>query len=220
MVVGKSVKITLAKAAKKAYGQPPSPWQAEAIISAAEQHHQREMLFDHPRGSGKTREIAMMTYIAMRFNKVRLAFLITDRNDLEESLAAEVSSFLEKMGCECVERCASSKDVDEAIERLETNPAEQIVLSLTLQTFPHIKRQLSPELCQASMVLADEVHRSHADKSLTEELNRVLGGAVPLRLYTGTATNRCLRLFGNRIQRGGIDVLRPFHNVIQDFKIL
>ena len=30
-------------------------------------------------------------------------------------------------------------------------------------------------------------------------LNRVLGGAVPLRLYTGTATDRCLRLFGNRI---------------------
>jgi hypothetical protein len=95
-------------------------------------------------------------------------------------------------------------------------------MSIVFEAFGpcYIKRQLSPELCQASMVLADEVHRSHADKSLTEELNRVLGGAVPLRLYTGTATNRCLRLFGNRIQRGGIDVLRPFHSVIQDFKIL
>jgi hypothetical protein len=155
-------------------------------------------------------ESSMMTYMAMRFNKVRLAFLITDRNDLDETLAAEVNPFLEKMGCDCVERCATSREVDTAIARMESDPSEQIVLSLTLQTFPHIKRQLSPDLCQASMVLADEVHRSHADKSLTKELNRVRGGAVPLRLYTGTAANRCLRLFGNRIQRGGIDVHRTF----------
>ena len=41
-----------------------------------------------------------------------------------------------------MERCATSRDVDGAIERLESDPSEEAVLSLTLQTFPHIKRQL------------------------------------------------------------------------------
>ena len=79
----------------------------------------------------------------------------------------------------------ASRDVDEAVERLESDPSEEIMLSLTLQTFPHIERQLPPELSRASMVFADEVHRSHADTSLTEELNRVLGRTVPSRNYTG-----------------------------------
>ena len=46
--------------------------------------------------------------------------------------------------------------------------------------------QLDMELREVSMVLADEVHRSHADKTFTEEMGRVLGGPVPLRMYTGT----------------------------------
>ena len=45
---------------------------------------------------------------------------------------------------------------------------------------------------------SDEAHRSHADKSLSEELSRVLGGTVKCLMYTGTVTDRCLRLFGER----------------------
>ena len=72
-----------------------------------------------------------------------------------------------------------------------------------------IKKHLSPGLREVTIALADEVHRPHADKSLTEEMDRVLGGPVPLRMYTGTSTERCLRLFGNREERQGMDILRP-----------
>ena len=48
------------KAAKKAYGKPPTPWQMDAVTKAAEQYDQQVMLIDHPRGSGKTREIAKL----------------------------------------------------------------------------------------------------------------------------------------------------------------
>ena len=72
--------------------------------------------------------------------------------------------------------------MEATIERLEADSTEKAVLTITLQTFPHIKKHLSAELREVSMVLADEVHRSHADKSLTEEMGRVLGGPVPLRM--------------------------------------
>ena len=48
------------KAGKKAYGKTPTPWQMDAVTKAAEQHDQQVMLIDHPRGSGKTREIAKL----------------------------------------------------------------------------------------------------------------------------------------------------------------
>lgn len=53
------------KAVKKAYGEAPRPWQADAVAKAAEQFENRVMLIDHPRGSGKTREIAMQASFAM-----------------------------------------------------------------------------------------------------------------------------------------------------------
>ena len=48
--------------------------------------------------------------------------------------------------------------------------------------------------------------------SYTEELERVLGGGVRLRMFTGTATDRCLRLFGERGKRGDVEIYRPFHS--------
>jgi len=98
VVTHKSVKIMLTKAAKKAYGKPPTPWQMDAVTKAAEQYDQQVMLIDHPRGSGKTREIAMQTFISLRCNSARLVLLITDRTDLDEALCSEVSTFLTKNG--------------------------------------------------------------------------------------------------------------------------
>ena len=50
--------------------------------------------FDHPRGSGKTRVIAMMAFTSLRFLSARLVFLIADRKDLEKDLGDEVERFL------------------------------------------------------------------------------------------------------------------------------
>ena len=57
------------------------------------------------------------------------------------------------------------------IDLLESESSRVTVLAITLQTFPHIERQLSAGLRRATAMLADEVHRSHADKSLSEELH-------------------------------------------------
>ena len=60
MDVSAAMKRGQPKAGKKAYGKTPTPWQMDAVTKAAEQHDQQVMLIDHPRGSGKTREIAKL----------------------------------------------------------------------------------------------------------------------------------------------------------------
>ena len=62
------------------------------------------------------------------------------------------------------------------------------------------------------MVMADEAHRSHADRSFSEELQKAIGATPRLLLFTGTASTRCLRLFGER--KG--DFFVPFHAVTEE----
>ena len=57
------------------------------------------------------------------------------------------------------------------IDLLESESSRVTILAITLLTFPHIERQLSAGLRRATAMLADEVHRSHTDKSLSEELH-------------------------------------------------
>ena len=66
-LTARSVKTYLQKAVAAAYGKDarPKPWQEDAIVKAAAAFETRQLfLFDHPRGSGKTREMAMMGFIA------------------------------------------------------------------------------------------------------------------------------------------------------------
>ena len=172
-------------------------------------------MLDHPRGSGKTFEMAMMGHIALKCLGQRLLIYITDRTDLNAQLYEEVSSFLCKSGhdCETVISCGSAKEFQAKIHEMEENENACAVLAVTLQSFPHVEVGLSAELRNRTVVLCDEVHRSHADKSLSEELNTVLGGKVKLLMYTGTASDRCLCLFGDRKPRDGFEVCTPFHSV-------
>jgi len=223
-VLAKNVKTALTKGFAKAYGSGrPQPWQEEAIVEAALKWDEKLVrLFDHPRGSGKTKEIAMMTHVALKCLGVRLVLLISDRKDLDMQLYGVAKHFLEKNGhgVDIVTQISKSQQLERVIRHLEEDPQAKAVVTVTLQSFPHVSLQLSENLRKASAALADEAHRSHADKSLSEELNRVLGGPVHFLLYTGTASDRCLRLFGERERRGSedsgqeaIDLCKPFHSV-------
>ena len=75
-LTARSVKTYLQKAVAAAYGKDarPKPWQEDAIVKAAAAFETRQVfLFDHPRGSGKTREMAMMGFIALKLLKGSLA---------------------------------------------------------------------------------------------------------------------------------------------------
>lgn len=220
----KSVRNVLTKGGKAAYGEGfrLQHWQETAIVEAATRWDEKLVrLFDHPRGSGKTREIVMMSHVALRCLGVRLALLITDRRDLDAQIYEEARHFFEKTHKEVsVMSCGSGKELTAAIQELEDNPRAKKVITVTLQSFPHVEVEMSETLRKSTAALADEAHRSHADKSLSEELNRVLGGPVHFLLYTGTASDRCLRLFGEVAKRGGagdegeaIHVCKPFHAV-------
>ena len=119
-------------------------------------------------------------------------------------LSAEVEHFLEANGYHqgVVRRCGKSREVEAEIERLGAYPNHFAILAITLQTFPHIKRKLSPELRCGSMVFANVVHRSHADKSLSEELDRVLGAGVRLRMFRvrGRLYGDLLRLSSRKVE--------------------
>ena len=61
---------------------------------------------------------------------------------MDETLFEEVNCFMTKNGYDedVVQRCGKARDVEAAIERLEAEALDQAVLTVTLQTFPHIKR--------------------------------------------------------------------------------
>eukprot|EP00928_Gymnodinium_smaydae_P020381 TRINITY_DN17876_c0_g1_i1.p1 TRINITY_DN17876_c0_g1~~TRINITY_DN17876_c0_g1_i1.p1 ORF type:complete len:1075 (-),score=179.60 TRINITY_DN17876_c0_g1_i1:198-3362(-) len=219
-VTAKQVKIVLTKGYQRAYKNGrPQPWQEQAICEIAQNWEgSTTRLIDHPRGSGKTREIVMMSHVALRLLGVRLVLLISDRKDLDEQLFEAAKDFMEKNGYPegTVRSCSKGQQVEKVIRELEEDHDAKAVVAVTLQSFPHVSQLLSPELRDATAALADEAHRSHADKSLSEELNRVLGGPVHFLLYTGTASDRCLRLFGERQQRGDeIELCKPFHSVTE-----
>ncbi|CAE7388311.1 unnamed protein product [Symbiodinium sp. CCMP2592] len=58
-VSARSVKGCMERAMKAAYKQKPKPWQEDAICKTVAAWEERQVfLFDHPRGSGKTKEMA------------------------------------------------------------------------------------------------------------------------------------------------------------------
>ena len=98
-LTARSVKTYLQKAVAAAYGKDarPKPWQEDAIVKAAAAFETRQVfLFDHPRGSGKTREMAMMGFIALKLLKARFILVISDRTDLEEQVHSELKEFFSK----------------------------------------------------------------------------------------------------------------------------
>jgi hypothetical protein len=96
--------------------------------------------------------------------------LISDRKDLEAQLYEKGLRSLVPNGhvAETVIRCSSGQDVEREVERLEADPKAKAILAVTLQSFPHINLELTDKLRKATAALADEAHRSHADKSLSE----------------------------------------------------
>lgn len=213
-----TVQTCLQQAWKAAYGKDAKLkyWQKEAILKTVKEFKQRRcFLFDHPRGSGKTREMCSMALVALRYLGTRLVLVISDRKDLEQQIYQEFSTFFNAVQLKDhpprVLQCQNAAMLDDCCRQMESEK-KRFVLTVTLQSFPHVKQQLGASLQEDTLVFADEVHRSHADKALSEELSQTLGDRSRLLMYTGTASDRTLRLFG--VRHG--DTFKPFHSVTEE----
>ena len=166
--------------------------------------------------------MAMQALVAIKYKQVRLIMVVVDRNDLASQASEEFQEFFTKcykipVAKQKTEQRPEIQKVTAACElpghfQKLLEPQTKRILIVTLQSFPHLREALPEQLQEKTLVLADEVHRSHADRSFTEELERALGPKPRLMLFTGTASDRCLRLFGVRDQ--GYFV--PFHAVSEE----
>lgn len=162
--------------------------------------------------------MAMLALLGCKFQGVRLALVVVDRCDLASQAAHEFKDFFAK----CyktpkqkseerpqVHQVTAASELESWFDALLQQPKLRCVLVVTLQSFPHLQRPLPAELQDKTVILADEVHRSHADRSFSEEMEKAVGIKPRLFLFTGTASDRCLRLFG--VRQGQYFV--PFHAV-------
>lgn len=213
------LKAFLARAEAK-----PKPWQEEALIKTDSQWDGRRVfLYDHARGSGKTRLMAMMALMGMKQKGIRCVLVVVDRCDLATQAKQEFADFFAK----CYKIPVAKQKTEQVPEVLQVSAASELqqhfdkltedslarcVLVVTLQSFPHLQTTLPPALQEKTLVVADEVHRSHADRAFSEELQKAIGAVPRLLLFTGTASDRCLRLFG--VREG--DFFVPFHAVSEE----
>lgn len=183
----------------------------------------RTYLYDHCRGAGKTRLMAMLSLVSIKKCGTRCILVVVDRTDLAQQACQEFNDLLER----CFKISISKQKTEQRPEVFQVNnamelqkyfckmvedPKKRLVLTVTLQSFPHLRGALPKELEETTVVMADEVHRSHADKAFSEELSKVLGGRPRLLLFTGTASDRCLRMFGEREGQHFV----PFHAVAEE----
>jgi hypothetical protein len=214
----KAIRLSLTKTAQSAWGYKPHPWQSDAIVALATRWPQPRFLVDHPRGAGKTKEMALLVHVLTRYLDQRLVFLVSDRTDLDDNLFKEVQQLVEhvqRKGHKSLKvcQCKGHRDIEKHVQELADEPNAKMALCVTLQTFLHVRgSELPAALRESTAVLADEAQRSHADKALSEELARFLGAGVPLVMYTGTATDRCLRLYGECSE----GTFRPFHTASEE----
>ena len=93
--------------------------------------------------------MAMQAFAALKYNDARLVLLVTDRTDLDQNLYSVTSDFILKNASPAqVIQCKTGRDVQASLSRLEVEKKTRMVLTVTLQTFPHIKHPLSEQLRQ------------------------------------------------------------------------
>ena len=167
--------------------------------------------------------MAMLSLVSIKKCGTRCILVVVDRTDLAQQACQEFNDLLER----CFKISISKQKTEQRPEVFQVNnamelrkyffkmvedPKKRLVLTVTLQSFPHLRGALPKELEETTVVMADEVHRSHADKAFSEELSKVLGGRPRLLLFTGTASDRCLRMFGEREGQHFV----PFHAVAEE----
>ena len=165
----------------------------------------------------------MLSLICFKQCGSRCVLVVVDRTDLAQQACQEFTDLLERcfkipISKQKTEQRPEVFQVNNAMElqkhfsKMVEDPKKRLVLTVTLQSFPHLRGALPKELEETTVVMADEVHRSHADKAFSEELSKVLGARPRLLLFTGTASDRCLRLFGEREGQHFV----PFHSVAEE----
>jgi len=167
--------------------------------------------------------MAMLSLVSFKKCATRCVLVVVDRTDLAQQACQEFSDLLEHcfkipISKQKTEQQPEVFQVNNAMElqkyfcKMVEDPKKRLVLTVTLQSFPHLRGALPKELEETTVVMADEVHRSHADKAFSEELSKVLGARPRLLLFTGTASDRCLRMFGEREGQHFV----PFHAVAEE----
>ncbi|CAE7763596.1 rnf149, partial [Symbiodinium microadriaticum] len=229
-VSARSVKGCMERAMQAAYRQKPKPWQEDAICKTVAAWKDRQVfLFDHPRGSGKTKEMACMALVAFKYKDVQCVVVVSDRLDLASQTAKEMKDFFSHYPTRngSKEKVPQVKQITAAweleAEWEELAKGERLVLCVTLQCFPHVKegKQLPECYQERTIVLADEVHRSHADKDPTiwffiKSSQLASSGRHPPffdRLYMQVMDRQQARQSESPVTEGGMRLLLSFRQL-------
>lgn len=119
--------------------------------------------------------MAMLTLVSIKQCGTRCVLVVVDRTDLAQQACQEFNDLLERcfkipISKQKTEQRPEVFQVNNAMElqkyfcKMVEDPKKRLVLTVTLQSFPHLRGALPKELEETTVVMADEVHRSHADE--------------------------------------------------------
>eukprot|EP00931_Biecheleriopsis_adriatica_P055484 TRINITY_DN32820_c0_g1_i1.p1 TRINITY_DN32820_c0_g1~~TRINITY_DN32820_c0_g1_i1.p1 ORF type:complete len:891 (-),score=143.12 TRINITY_DN32820_c0_g1_i1:188-2830(-) len=209
----------------------PYPHQVEGVnklLRAIQDGHQKRFLHYYAPRTGKTLVQAAIAYWLLRLRRelsFSLVVVINDREVLDSQSYDVVEEFIEHLKSAPapwglpqetrILQADSAKQLSDEIRLCEHNlHAGKDVPTILFTTFQKFNgddlasTRASPALSDRTLVMPDEVHRSHTEfGSLTTAMERVLGASYFVAL-TGTPNRQALERFGTRCSDG---LLRPFH---------
>lgn len=199
------------------------------VLRALEKGQQKRFLHYYAPRTGKTFVQAALAFWLMKLRKelgFSLVVIINDREFLDTQSYEAVLSFLENVNqagnpwrledSVRIVQAETSSELKQELALCEQRLAQQIdcptILFTTFQKFNTselIFTQASMELAAKTLVMPDEVHRSHQEfGSLTRSMERALGASYFVAL-TGTPNMQALERFGTLGSDGN---RRPFHS--------
>ncbi|CAE7208956.1 ANKK1 [Symbiodinium sp. CCMP2592] len=199
------------------------------VLRALEAGKQKRFLHYYAPRTGKTFVQAALAFWLMKLRKelgFSLVVIINDREFLDTQSYEAVLSFLENVkqagnpwrleDSVRIVQAETSSELKQELALCEQRLAQQIdcptILFTTFQKFNTlelIRTQASMELAAKTLVMPDEVHRSHQELgSLTLSMERALGASYFVAL-TGTPNTQALERFGTL---GSDGFRRPFHS--------
>lgn len=210
-------------------GKTAYPHQVEGVhkvLRAIERGTQKRFLHYYAPRTGKTLVQASLAYWLMRLSEdigIGLVVIVNDREFLDSQSFEVVQTFMMKMRMAAapwkvrarVIQADSTKELREVLASCERSIAEgeqcQTILFTTFQKLNSselIWTRASDALARKTLVMPDEVHRSHTEfGSMTLAMERVLGASYYVAL-TGTPNKQALERFGTL---GADGLRRPFH---------
>lgn len=213
-------------------GNAPYPHQVEGVrkvLQAIQAGDQKRFLHYYAPRTGKTMVQAGIAYWMMQLRNelgFSLVVIINDREFLDSQSYEAVESFIEKMKLAGkpwqlpaqvrVVQADTAKKLRKQLDLCERFLAQGADLpTILFTTFQKLNtnelmfKVASHGLASRTLVVPDEVHRSHTEYgSLTQSMERVLGASYFVAL-TGTPNRQALERFGTLCPDG---LCRPFHS--------